>query len=240
MLRCFDLEFMDCVPSTQDVMRKRVQTGAVRPTSGVWTTSQTAGVGRRGRAWDMPRGNLAVTWAETYVAAHMNWLPFAVSLGLYDATRQLIGDKGDLNLKWPNDILLDGAKLSGILIEVADNHFFLVGVGVNVAHAPEVDQKTACLVDYAPHATADMFLDIFLSCYNAWYERGVMGGFSAIRHAWLARATAVGGTITARLADGRALTGIFTDLDPSGALILNTVDGVHTISAADIFIRMNA
>jgi BirA family biotin operon repressor/biotin-[acetyl-CoA-carboxylase] ligase len=236
-MRQFDMSFYDTLPSTQQLMRERASENAARPGSGVWTTLQTAGVARRGRVWDMPRGNLAVTWAEKYDASHINWLPFAVSLGLFDAARSLLGGAGDLALKWPNDVLLDGGKLSGILIEVAENNTLLIGVGVNVAHAPKIDQKTACLADYAPRAQAKEFLELFLSYYDVWHTRAAQGGFSALRHAWLGRAVSVGGTITARFADGRSVTGVFTDLDPSGALLLNASDGVHKITAADIFIQ---
>jgi len=232
----FRIHFYDELDSTQNFARDRVSQGRAVAGDVFAAKRQTAGYGRRGRGWDMAEGNLAVTWVEDFSSDCLAWIGYAVSLGLYDACKHYLPEGAAVTLKWPNDVLIDGGKASGILIESCGD-VLLVGVGVNLRAAPVVEQKTACLSDFTALAPGPAdFLDTFLRAYARWFDMGKTQGFPGIRRDWLVRAHHLNAVLTARLADGRVLTGVFVDLDPSGALLLNTEEGLVKITAADIFI----
>jgi BirA family transcriptional regulator, biotin operon repressor / biotin---[acetyl-CoA-carboxylase] ligase len=143
-------------------------------------------------------------------------------------------------LKWPNDVLLTGRKLAGILLEGAPGGRLVIGIGVNLAAAPD----PAALEDGAVppvslrdatglQVTPEEFLDLLAPAVQAWEDRLLADGFAPLRKAWLARAARLGEAITARLPD-RALTGRFESLDETGALVLATAGGRVVLPAADI------
>lgn len=224
----------DVLASTQIEAEKPVyQHGDV-----VVTASQTGGYGRRGRVWSESSGNLYCTMVADFTGLpQLGYLPYVVGLALYDAVAQFASDPSLLRVKWPNDVLVEGKKLSGILIEVRDDRL-LIGTGVNVAMRPETDQPVACVNDYAASpVTAEMVLNAYLQHFATWIKRAETGGFAAIKADWMARAAFHGETITARLADGRTLTGIFDSLDDDGALVLRDETAHHVITSADIFFK---
>jgi BirA family biotin operon repressor/biotin-[acetyl-CoA-carboxylase] ligase len=141
-------------------------------------------------------------------------------------------------IKWPNDLLIDGAKLSGILLERADDAV-VVGVGVNLAHHPEgIDRPAtsiAALTDNAPDP--DVFLLALAESFTRWLYRWRADGLAPIRARWLEKAHPIGSALTARLPDGSSIDGLFYGLDATGALRLRLADGaVHVIHAADVFL----
>lgn len=202
----------------------------------VIAASQTGGYGRRGRAWMESAGNLYFTMVQDFIGAtQLGYLPYVIGLALYDAVAEHLSDPLLLRLKWPNDVLIEGQKISGILIEVSDDKL-LIGIGVNVAMRPETDQPVACIDEYAASAMGvETLLHDFLHHYALWLARAEQGGFAAIKADWLARAFMQGQEITARLANGTVLTGIFKDLDAHGALVLQGETAHHVITSADIF-----
>lgn len=207
---------------------------------GVWLRAerQTAGRGRQGRAWLSPAGNLS---ASTLVRLRPTD-PAPASLGLvaavalHETVRVYLRDD-DLLLKWPNDLLLRGAKLSGVLLERADDAV-VVGVGVNVAHHPDLpDRPTTSLaavgVDVAPGDLAETLAEAFARCLSTW--RGV--GVAPVRARWLEAAHPIGAALSVRLPDGSVLHGLFAGLDADGALNLRLADGsARVIHAADVFL----
>jgi BirA family biotin operon repressor/biotin-[acetyl-CoA-carboxylase] ligase len=227
----FKIHSFDTLDSTQTLAKQWAEEGKISAGDVIFAKKQTAAYGRRARTWQMPEGNLAVTWAEDFSHEKLSQIGFAVSLGLYDAFREHLPD-AEIKLKWPNDVLIAGGKASGILIEVA-NDKLLIGVGVNLAEAPQADQKTAAVADFASAPDAAEFLQKFLIRYDHWVFRD----FSEIRSEWLRHAHGLNAPLTARLADGREITGVFTALDPLGALLLNTPSGLEKVTSADIFIR---
>jgi BirA family biotin operon repressor/biotin-[acetyl-CoA-carboxylase] ligase len=211
----------------------------------LWITAarQTAGRGRRGNAWISEPGNLYASLLLTDVApaAHLPELCFVVALAVRDAVSAAAPSlSAGLKLKWPNDLLLDGAKLAGILIEaesVGGKTTTAAGIGVNCAHHPSSLAYPA--TNLAAHGAAVRSAALMtelsraMAARLAQWDRGA--GFAAIRGEWLSHATGIGGDIHVRLSD-REVTGTFETLDSSGRLMLRLPCGaVEAIAAGEIF-----
>lgn len=203
---------------------------------------QTAARGRRGRPWVNPEGNFAATLViPTQDAPDRRALrSFVAALALFDALVAVSGRVDGLALKWPNDVLLTGGKVAGILLESLGGHL-AIGIGVNLVAAPglsEVEARavppvsvlSALGVEVAP----EVFLDMLAAAYARHEAQFVTYGFAPIREAWLARAARLGDVVTARMGD-REVTGTFETVDAEGRIVLNTATGRHAIAAADIF-----
>jgi BirA family biotin operon repressor/biotin-[acetyl-CoA-carboxylase] ligase len=209
----------------------------------LWVTAdrQTAGRGRRGRAWMSPPGNLYASLLLTGPAAAEHWpqLSFVAALAIHDAVVEVAADlKPLLAIKWPNDLLLAGAKFAGILVEgEGDVNAVAVGIGVNCARHPgdtgfPATDLAAAGATVSP-ATLLSALSIKMLGRIAQWNAGE--GFSTIRADWLARASGVGERVRVRLA-ARELVGRFEALDEAGALVLRLADGnTATIAAGDVF-----
>jgi BirA family biotin operon repressor/biotin-[acetyl-CoA-carboxylase] ligase len=207
---------------------------------GLWLRAerQTAGKGRQGRAWESPVGNL---YASTLVRLYPTdpqaaTLALVAAVALDDAVRTF-APEAPLVLKWPNDLLIDGAKLSGILLERADDAV-VIGFGVNLAHHPQaLDRPATSLAAHGHAPDPQLFLETLAESMARWLSRWRGEGLGAIRDRWLARAHPPGTALTARLADGTSLDGLFEGLTGDGALILRLADGAHrVIHAADVFL----
>jgi BirA family transcriptional regulator, biotin operon repressor / biotin---[acetyl-CoA-carboxylase] ligase len=222
--------------STNDDVAALAQAGAAE---GLWLRAerQTAGRGRQGRDWVSPSGNL---YASTLVRLHPSDPP-APSLALVAAvalieTVEAFG--AHPQIKWPNDLLIDGAKLSGILLERFGDAV-VIGLGVNLAHHPEgidrIATSLAVILGHAPDPEA--FLVTLAESFARWLYRWRSEGLPPVRARWLEKAHPIGAPLTARLPDGNSLDGLFDGLDATGALRLRLADGqVHVIHAADIFL----
>jgi len=216
-------------------------------TGNIWITAeeQTAGKGRRGRDWQSPKGNLyaSVLLVDPGPAEAISTLPLLASVALYDATIAAAPELShSLRIKWPNDLLLDGGKVSGLLLEAAKRDSgeqgVVIGFGVNCASAPEAGLYPAATLSSDRHeVTADSLfqaLSVSMQENLRVWDRGT--GFETIRLKWLDRAAGLGEPITARFPD-HEMTGIFRDLDTDGHLLLELPDGtIDRISAADIFL----
>lgn len=204
---------------------------------GVWLRAerQSAGRGRLGRAWLSPLGNL---YASTVVLLRPDD-PSAASLSLV-AGVALVETAGQfapgIMLKWPNDVLLDGAKLAGILLERA-GQAVIVGFGVNLLHSPDVPgRRTASLAGAGMTIAPETFAESLAGAFAAWLERWRSEGLEVIIARWLTRAHPTGAPLRAALPDGSSLTGTFAGLDHSGALRLRLADGAErVIHAGDVF-----
>ncbi len=208
---------------------------------------QTAGRGRRGRAWQAPAGNFSATYImrphETPDRVALR--SFVASLALWDAFADATGRPQSFALKWPNDVLLNGGKVAGILLESIGQNtgvaHLCIGIGVNLVAAPDRDQVEAGA--FAPvnlqsetgaHVTPEEFLDLLAHAYAHWEAQFVTYGFAPIREAWLSRAARLGEVITARtIRDSH--TGTFETLDDDGNLILRTAHTRLAIPAAEVF-----
>lgn len=210
--------------------------------------TQTAGRGRRARAWSSPRGNFHATLIlhPAEPAAEVALRSFAAALALRDALASATGTSAGLTLKWPNDVLLNGGKVAGILLEsqgAAGNRIahLAIGIGVNLIAAPDPSMiepgatpPVTVLSETGLRLSPEVFLNHLAPAYARWEALFQAQGFAPLRDAWLTHAARLGETITART--GTATHhGTFETLDSSGALILATPQGRLTIPAAEVF-----
>ncbi|HLH86845.1 MAG TPA: biotin--[acetyl-CoA-carboxylase] ligase [Xanthobacteraceae bacterium] len=207
----------------------------------LWVTAraQSAGRGRRGRTWVSERGNLYASLLLTDPAPpeRAAQLAFVAALAVHDAiaaTAPALASQ--LAFQWPNDVLLAGAKLVGILIEAEGTPLVVaIGIGVNCAHHPADAERAA--TDLAAAGAPVTVEALFAALSLAMLERlrEWQTGFASIRAAWLARAAGRGGELRARLGT-RELTGRFETVDDEGRLRLRLPDGrIETIASGEVF-----
>lgn len=198
---------------------------------------QTSGKGRQGRAWESPPGNF---YGSTLVRLRPTdppapTLAFVAAVALEDAVA-VFRRPGDAVLKWPNDLLIDGAKLSGILLERAGDAV-VAGIGVNLAHHPDLPYRPATsLAAQGVTVDAATFADVLADSFARWLSRWRDEGLAPIRQRWLDRAHPGGTALTARLPDGTTREGLFEGLSAEGALMLRTRTGVELVHAGDVFL----
>lgn len=233
---------LDSVDSTMAEAVRRAPT-IDRPTWIVART-QTAARGRRGRPWIVPQGNLNATliFNPEATAAEAAKRSFLAANALYQALAIYVPAE-KLSLKWPNDVLLSGGKVAGILLESSGQGPFVdwlsIGVGVNLKHTPEGVTDAS----FAPTSLMGAggwevepldFLATLADAYATQEAKLLRLGFGRIREDWLSQAARLGEVITART--GREdVTGIFDSIDQDGNLVLITGTGPRAISAADVF-----
>ena len=195
---------------------------------------QTASKGRRGRPWSMGEGNFAATLVMPAEPRDSALRSFTASLALYEAFEAL-GVRG-LSLKWPNDVLLKGGKVAGILLEM-HAHRLAIGIGINLRHAPDpadVEPDAVTPVTLGVETDPEEVLDLLVAQFDAWEAQYQAQGFAPLRTAWLARAARLGEVIRARTVT-EVHHGTFESIDNEGRLVLSTARGPVTIAAADVF-----
>lgn len=212
---------------------------AVGLEEGVWLRAerQTGGRGRLGRSWASPPGNL---YASTLVRIRPSDPPAAtLALVAAVALEETVSAyaPGMALLKWPNDVLIHGAKVSGVLLERAGNAV-VIGIGVNLAHHPtDIDRRATSLAVYNVAVAPEDFVETLAEAFARWVECWRGQGVDTIRRRWVAHAHPIGTPLNVRLPDGEAIDGLFDGLDPGGALILRLADGTRrAIHAADVFL----
>ena len=203
---------------------------------------QTDGRGRLGRSWLTPSGNLTATliYSPQGTLMQASQRSFVASLALFDALAHFV-PAAQLALKWPNDVLLNGGKVAGILLETSahrDELFHLsVGIGVNLQHAPDVPDAAfapTSLRAAGADVSAEDFLAILANTYATHEAALVDHGFDRIRREWLVHAARLGEVITARTTQAE-ITGTFQTIDETGNLVLLTEAGPKIIPAADVY-----
>ena len=222
--------------STNDDVAALARSGAAE---GLWLRADTqrAGRGRQGREWSSPPGNL---FASTLVRLQPGDPPAAAlalvaAVALEEVVAAYVGDRA--RIKWPNDLLVDDAKLSGILLERVEDAV-VIGFGVNLARHPDQRDRPATSIAAIAGAAPDPaeFLLVLAAAFSRWLGRWRGEGLGAVRTRWLERAHPLGTAIVARTPD-HAFEGLFDGLDPDGALRLRLADGtMRVIHAADVFL----
>lgn len=219
--------------------------GSIEGPTWIMARAQTAARGRRGRPWVQAPGNLAATlvykpWTTAAEAAKRSFL---AANAMFQAL-SMAAPGARLSLKWPNDVLLNGGKVAGILLESAGRgpviDWLSVGVGVNLADAPArgvtggsadpVSLKTETGVEIAPEA----FLTLLANAYATQEAKLDAFGFARIREDWLEHAARLGDVIIARTVT-EEIVGVFETVDQDGNLMLATPEGMRSIPAADVF-----
>ncbi|HYK79490.1 MAG TPA: biotin--[acetyl-CoA-carboxylase] ligase [Micropepsaceae bacterium] len=227
----------DTLDSTNEEARRLAKNGERGP---LWIVAreQTAGRGRRGRAWISESGNLFATLLMPVTISLSAQLGFVAGLAAGDAIAAHARG-AEVALKWPNDVLLNGKKVAGILLEALGHDSLAIGIGINLAHYPNTTEIPSISIAAVMGKPPDLdgFLVRLASAMTAWYEIWLKEGFQPVRKAWLVRASGLGHAIRARLADSER-DGVFEDLDQDGALLLRDSTGTLTrITAGDVFFR---
>lgn len=225
----------DLLDSTNEEARRLAAAGDTGP---VWITArmQSKGRGRRGNSWISEPGNLFATLLMSAPQATAAQLGFAASLATADAVSSYAA-ADRINLKWPNDVLLDHRKVAGILLETLGADAVAIGIGINLARHPALTETPAISVNAATGLTVapDDALANLAARFAAWYGTWRSHGFAGLKPHWLKRASGLGKPICARLAD-REIKGVFEDLDHDGALLLRDDSGLTRITAAEVFL----
>lgn len=236
---------LDETDSTNAEARRRAEAGEVGP---LWITArrQTAGRGRRGRQWGSDSGNLftSLLLLTQKSPAEAAQLTFAASLAVADLLDRYV-PPALVTIKWPNDVLLDGRKTSGILIESgpapSGGLWLAVGIGVNLSQTPgETERPATCIAEHLAHGvvsapSVDEAAKALAETFAAWLDRWITLGFQPILDAWIARTPGLHGPCTARLTN-ETLTGTADGVEADGSLRLKLPDGrLRVISAGDVF-----
>lgn len=234
--------FAEEVASTNDEARRLLLSGAPAWTV-CWARSQSGGRGRDGRTWSSPPGNLyaSLLLRPPGPPAAVARFAFVAAVAIGAALRSLLPGGRRVSLKWPNDVLVEGRKVAGILLESEGARAegvdgLVVGFGVNVASFPAEARLPA--TSLRDEGASDLVPgDVLAAClrelrrWNATWEEA---GFAPVREAWMAAAHGIGACARARL-PGREVAGIFAGLAESGEMVLDTPDGPRFVSAGDVF-----
>ena len=232
------IEVISATGSTNADLLVRLRDGDRLP-EGFWLISdrQAAGRGRLGREWTDGIGNFM---GSTLVHVSPDdpppaTLSFVAALALYDAVSECLVPPAVPMLKWPNDLMLAGAKIAGILLE-GEGRSVVVGIGVNLAIAPELpDRATIALSAFGPAPDRDIFAarlsDAFALQVGQWRDYGK----EALFERWLSVAHPQGTALTVTVPDEDIFSGAFAGLEADGALRLRLADGsIRTIHAGDV------
>jgi BirA family transcriptional regulator, biotin operon repressor / biotin---[acetyl-CoA-carboxylase] ligase len=235
----------ESVPSTNDEAARMAAEGAVDGTV-VWAHCQTDGRGRRGRQWASPEGNLycSVLMRPKVPLARAAGLSLVAAVAVGDTVAGFLPAGRRVQHKWPNDVLVEGAKIAGLLLEASGSNrgaadWVVVGCGLNVAVHPEAEGLSATDLsrERGLRITVGAVLVALLDNLRHWRGRWETAGIAPVRDAWLARARGLGEAITVRLPK-EELEGQFEGMDETGALVLRLADSTtRTISAGDVFFR---
>jgi BirA family biotin operon repressor/biotin-[acetyl-CoA-carboxylase] ligase len=237
-----ELHAYEEIGSTSDRAKELAEEGAEHGEV-VIADAQTAGRGRRGREWISPaRTNLyfSVVLRPELPPARAAELTLVASIAVCDALRQAGVDAG---IKWPNDLLVGGKKIAGILTELAAEpervQWVVIGVGINVnARAehfpPELrGEATSLLLERGTPAPRALLAAACLTELEVWIDRHAEEGFAPIRAAWRERAVTLGREVVVKEA-GRELMGVAEDIDDQGALLVRDRAGVHRVLSGDV------
>lgn len=236
------VQVLGTTPSTQDVARGLAETGEPEGLV-IQSLQQTKGRGRHGNDWVSPMGNLycSVLLRPSCRADKAAQIAFVVALALSAAMGDVVEEGHTKTLKWPNDILIDGRKISGILLETKlDNHgrvdYLIIGTGVNIFAPPEGAEGLDRIKK--ERLAVNTFRDLYLQKLQAHYKEWQDKGFAPVREAWLKQAHGLGETMTIRLPEA-SFAGTFDGIDDNGALIASVNGETRIFTAGDVHFGVN-
>ncbi|MFM7303991.1 MAG: biotin--[acetyl-CoA-carboxylase] ligase, partial [Alphaproteobacteria bacterium] len=202
----FRLECHAALGSTSTTLKERAEAGEAEGLA-IQALRQSAGRGRQGRGWESPSGNLylSVLLRPNVPLREAPQWSFVAAVALAETLLPLLPEAAQPSLKWPNDVLLRGGKLAGILVEtgITADHgldWICIGIGVNIANKPKLpDRTTACLAEYLPNPpTPQALATALLHNLGHWHEARLRHGFAPIRDAWLRHGPAMGAAVSVR------------------------------------------
>ncbi len=227
---------LDSVGSTNDEA-DRLAVGSAPEGTVVWSREQTGGRGRRGRSWASPAGNLYCSTilrpaCQVSRAAELGFVAALAVADLLPATRSV-------RLKWPNDVLVDGGKVAGILPESSVGQdgrvdYVVLGIGVNIGFAPEVPDMRYPGATLG--GTVSAAIETLTASLARWLDVWRRTGFSEVRTAWLSKAGPLGAITDVRLGS-ELVQGRFAGMDDDGALLLDTAGGPRRIVSGELLGR---
>lgn len=194
----------------------------------IMAETQTGGRGRYGRVWQSPKGNLYVSFVFPADKKTERYLSFLTGLALAESLPEF-----SVRLKWPNDVLLDGKKVAGILLESMEDKI-IVGIGVNLISHPTKNMLYPT-ADLGGRLAPMALVQRLMIQYEALFAVLDKKGFKKIRARWLDLSVGLGETISVHLPT-QELIGIFKGISDEGALLLKTGSKVHSITAGDVFL----
>ncbi|MGF1476913.1 MAG: biotin--[acetyl-CoA-carboxylase] ligase [Geminicoccaceae bacterium] len=234
----FTVERFSTLDSTQNVVRTRLSEG--RSDHVVVAGEQTQGRGRRGRIWSSPPGNLyaSIGFGARPPARQIGMHALLAGVAVRDTLVAMVPDQHRVTLKWPNDLLIGGAKCAGLLLETergAGSPDVILGVGLNVATKPETARyPVTCLADLCPTpVSVAPILSGLLADLRRRLDQVDNRGWRSIREAWLEGADRLGQPVSLDLGTG-IVTGLFTGLADDGAMVLETSRGRQTVHAGEV------
>lgn len=235
----FVVHVRDIVDSTSDDAKALANAGAPHG-SVVWAREQSAGRGRYARQWVSPPGNLymSVVLRPEVAPARTAELGFVAALAVAETVESFLPPGQPALLKWPNDVQVDGRKISGILLEGQfsgmEIAWVVAGIGINVTGAPNNPENPAtCLTDWVGgDVAARDVLEILLARLGAWLKIWQGDGFASIRAGWMARAARLNDIVSVRIGT-EPLSGRFRGIDHDGALLLETPQGARRVTAGE-------
>jgi BirA family biotin operon repressor/biotin-[acetyl-CoA-carboxylase] ligase len=206
----------------------------------IWSDRQLQGRGRQGRSWISEAGNLYATLLLTLEmpAAAAGSLSVAVSLAVLGVLRRFIGSQAKLELKWPNDVLIDGRKAAGILVESTirgESMVFAIGCGLNLRSAPSGTRYgAAALAAHGVQVEPGEALEALAEEVDQLLRRWNAGaGFRELRTEWLQCARGLGGVVNVAVG-GRTVEGYFEGLSDKGGLLLRNQSGLQELHAGEV------
>lgn len=229
------LQHFESLGSTSDLCISLAQAGEPARLA-VLATRQVAARGSRGRAWVSLPGNLALSVLLRPPGPPRQASQWALlaAVALAEALEQFT--PGGIVLKWPNDVMLDGGKLGGILLDSAVGEgrldWLVIGFGANLASAPDLPDRVAAQLPGAAPAPRAVALAV-LDRLDHWSRAALLDGFGAVRHAWIMRGPAPGALLRLRL-DGAEISGAFAGLGDDGALLLQTGGRVRALQTGEV------
>lgn len=230
----FHIETYAQLESTQDELIHLIKSGQGEEGKGVQALSQSSGRGRQGRSWEGPMGNLYLSLAlkPDIVPRNAGQIAFVAGMAVYETVRSLLGEDKNIALKWPNDVLVDGCKIAGLLIEKHED-FYILGIGLNILAPPDNAAGLQEMSDkrLPVNPVRDMLLDILSAYITRWEKEG----FEVIREQWMRQAAFVNEEIKVRLPQ-ETISGIFKGIDNKGALLLETDNQTQRIWSGDVFL----
>ncbi len=228
---CYWLKEVD---STNDEIKKYCSDGGNKIV--VCAEKQVAGRGRRGHSWLFLSGNLFFSMAFEFDIRHAGKIAIISGLSLLQTIKQ-VKENADVLLKWPNDVLLNKAKVSGILLEKGSGEYLIVGIGVNVAQSPcsnELCYQVTSLAEAGIKIEKDAFLRRYIKVFLQNLSLLQTQGFAVLRKEWLKNAKGLEQEIIVRQ-NGKEKKGIFKGIDENAALLMATSQGIEKIVAGDVF-----
>ncbi len=235
----FSIDFFETVDSTQIEALGQLQSSLIagRFLSGrvIMAERQTKGRGRQGRVWDSPKGNLAATLIWPLPSGqNPGDYSLIVAVAMADSVASFLENPANLMIKWPNDLLAEGKKICGILIERPEPEWLLIGTGVNIMFAPDGRARLADFCDNVPSA-CDLLCS-YLKRFKDWMKIYKRDGLSPICAAWMSRAYGVGSDMTVQLPQ-ESFQAIFKGLDlTDGACMAELPNGtIRRVHSGEVF-----